>query len=193
MEDFLSRLDSVPLLLPLAIVVLRITDVSIGTVRMIMVIRGRRMTAAILGFFEVIVWLTAITGILSHITDWINVVAYGLGFALGNVVGMIIEGKMAVGQQAIRFISRKHGKRIIRVLRTKSFGVTEVRGSGRYGPVGVGFVIVSRKKAHSVLEIISELDPSAVVTIEDVRHSNIVDYNKMLGGTTRWRRFLKKK
>ena len=192
MEEFLDRLDSVPFLLALAIVALRIVDVSLGTVRMIMVIRGRQLNAAILGFFEVMVWLTAITAILSHITYWINVVAYGVGFALGNVIGMFIESKMAVGQQAIRFISREQGDRIIRTLRARGFGVTEVVASGREGPVGLGFVIVSRKKVPEVMETISGIDSASVVTIEDVRHSNIVDYHRMLGGT-RWRTFLKKK
>ena len=192
MEEFFNRIDSVPFLLPLAIVCLRIIDVSLGTMRMILVIRGRRLYAATLGFFEVIVWLTAITGILSHITDWINVVAYGVGFSLGNVVGMFIESKMAVGQQAIRFISPELGERITRVLRAKGFGVTEVVASGREGPVGLGFVIVSRKKLPEVMEIISGIDSAAVVTIEDVRHSNIVEYHHLAGGK-KWRPFLKKK
>jgi len=192
LEEFLNRLDSVPFLLALAIVALRIVDVSVGTVRMIMVIRGRQMYAAVLGFFEVMVWLTAITAILSHISDWINVVAYGAGFALGNVIGMFIESKMAVGQQAIRFISREQGDRIIRTLRARGFGVTEVVASGREGPVGLGFVIVSRKKVSEVMEIISGIDPTSVVTVEDVRHSNIVEYHRMLGGK-KWRTFFKKK
>jgi len=192
MEEFLNRIDSVPFLLPLAIVCLRIIDVSIGTIRMILVIRGRRLSAAILGFFEVIVWLTAITGILSHITDWINVVAYGVGFALGNVVGIFIEAKMAVGQQALRFISPDLGERITRVLRAKNFRVTEVVASGREGPVGLGFVIVSRRKVPEVMEIISGIDSAAVVTIEDVRHSNIVEYQSLAGGK-KWRTFFKKK
>ena len=192
MEELLDRLDSVPYLLPLAIVGLRVIDVSLGTIRMIMVIRGRRLYAATLGFFEVMVWLTAITGILSHITNWLNVVAYGVGFALGNVVGMLIESRMAVGQQAIRFISPEHGERITRVLRAKGFGVTEVVASGREGPVGLGFVIASRKKVPEAMEIITGVDPGVVATIKDVRHSNIVEYHRMLGGS-RWRSFLKKK
>lgn len=192
MEELLNRLDSVPFLLPLAIVCLRIIDVSIGTVRMILVIRGRRLYAAVLGFFEVIVWLTAITGILSHITNLLNVLAYGVGFAIGNVVGMLIESKMAVGQQVIRFISTDEGDRIIRTLRAKRFGVTEVVASGREGPVGLGFIIVSRKKVPEVVDTISGIDPAAVVTIGDVRQSNIVDYYPAMGWK-RWRTFFKKK
>jgi len=192
LEELLDRLDSLPYMLPLAIVGLRIIDVSLGTIRMIMVIRGRRLYAATLGFFEVIIWLTAITGILSHITNWLNVLAYGVGFALGNVMGIIIESRMAVGQQAIRFISPEHGERITRVLRAKGFGVTEVVASGREGPVDLGFVIASRKKVPEAMEIITGVDSAAVVTIEDVRQSNVVEYHRMMGGS-RWGWILKKK
>ena len=192
MEELLDRLDSVPYMLPLAIMGLRIIDVSLGTIRMIMVIRGRRLYAATLGFFEVIIWLTAITGILSHINNWLNVLAYGAGFALGNVVGILLESRMAVGQQAIRFISLEHGERITRVLRARGFGVTEVVASGREGPVGLGFVIAARRKVPDAMGIITGVDSAAVATIEDVRHSNIVEYHRLLGGS-RWRSFFKKK
>lgn len=193
MEILLKRLDEVPLLLPVAIMLLRIVDVSLGTVRVIMVFRGKRFTAAVLGFFEVIIWLIAITGIISHITNWLNVIFYGLGFALGNIVGMQIENMMAVGQQVVRFISPEEGDRITRVLRAKGYGATEVVASGREGPVGLGFVITSRKKVPALVGFISGVDPKAVVTIEDVRYSNIVEYFQPIGTGSRWLRFLKKK
>jgi len=192
-EILLERLDEVPFLLPVAIMFLRIIDVSMGTVRLIMVFRGRRITAAVLGFFEVIIWLTAITAIISHITDWVNVIFYGLGFALGNVVGMMIENIMAVGQQVVRFISTEESDKITRILRAKGYGVTEVVASGREGPVGLGFLIAARKKIPSLIGLISGMDPKAVVTIEDVRYSNIVEYVRPIGIGSRWLKFIKKK
>jgi len=192
LETLLNKLDSVPLLLPLAIMCARIIDVSIGTVRMIMVIRGKRLRAAVMGFFEVTIWLTAITAIISHIDNWLNVIFYGLGFATGNVVGMLIENKMAVGQQVVRFISPDEGDRIIRTLRAKGFGVTEVVASGHEGPVGFGLVISSRRKVPGLVSIISSVDPKAVVTVEDVRYSNIVEFYQPAGRFNRWK-IMKKK
>lgn len=193
MEILLEKLDEVPFLLPVAIMFLRIIDVSLGTVRLIMVFRGRRITAAVLGFFEVIIWLTAITAIISHITDWVNVIFYGMGFALGNVVGMQIENIMAVGQQVVRFISTEESDKITRILRAKGYGVTEVVASGREGPVGLGFLIAARKKIPSLIGLISGMDSKAVVTIEDVRYSNIVEYVRPIGIGSRWLKSLKKK
>ncbi len=193
MEQLLDYLDQYPLLLPLAIMCSRVVDVSIGTVRMVMVIRGRRYTAAVLGFFEVTIWLMAITGIISHVDNLISYVAYGLGFAIGNIVGLTIEQKMAVGQQVVRYISSEEGEHISRVLRTRGFGVTEFSGSGREGPVMLGFVIAPRKKVPGLMEIICGVDPRSVVTIEDVRHSNIVEYKQRSGDMWGRMKILKKK
>ncbi len=194
MGNLLDGLESIPMLLPLAIMCMRITDVSISTMRMIMIIRGRRLTAACLGFFEVMVWLAAITGIFSHLDNWVNVIFYGLGFSLGNIVGMFIESKMAVGQQVLRFISRSEGGRIIDALRGQGHGVTQVAATGRDGPVGLGFLIAARKKVPRLIDAINEIDPAAVITVEDVRHSNIVDYYQQGQiGTRWWNNFLKKK
>lgn len=176
MEAILDRLDSVPFLLPVAIMLIRIVDVSLDTVRVIMLFRGRKITAACLGFFEVSIWLIAITAIVSRVNNWLNIVFYGLGFAAGNIVGMFIEGKMAVGQQVVRFISSEEGEKISRILRSKGFGVTEVVASGLAGPVGLGLAIAPRKKVPSLIEVIQEADPKAVVTVEDVRHTNISQY-----------------
>lgn len=194
MDHLLDGLEGIPFLMPLAIMCMRISDVSISTMRMIMIIRGRRLIAACLGFFEVLIWLAAISAIFSHLNHWVNVIFYGIGFSLGNVTGMYIESKMAVGQQVLRFISRNEGDRIIASLRDKGQGVTQVQAAGRDGPVGLGFMIAARKKVPRIIEHITEIDPAAVITVEDVRHSNIVDYYQHGQiGTRWWNNFLKKK
>ncbi len=193
MEALLDRIEEVPFLLPLAIMCLRIVDVSIGTTRVILVIRGQRLGASVLGFFEVTIWLTAITAILRHTDNWVNVVAYGTGFALGNMIGMFIEKRMAIGQQVVRFISSTHGDEIVRTLRRTGYGVTEVVASGREGPVGFGLVIVARRRVPELIEAIAGIDPRAVVTVEDVRYSNVVEYFQPSGSMRLWNRLAKKK
>jgi uncharacterized protein YebE (UPF0316 family) len=127
----------------------------------------------------------------------ISYFAYGIGFALGNIVGLFIEQKMAVGQQVVRYISSEEGENISRILRGQGFGVTEFSGSGREGPVMLGFVIAPRKKVSGLMRIIESVDTTAVVTIEDVRHSNIVEYRRIVegapGGLFARLRILKKK
>src|SRR5512136_2996901 len=86
-------------IMPLLIFLARICDVSIGTMRIIFVSKGKKNIAPILGFFEVLIWITAISKIMQNLDDYINYVAYAAGFATGNLVGMILEEKLAMGFQ----------------------------------------------------------------------------------------------
>ncbi|MBM3316827.1 MAG: hypothetical protein FJY75_03145, partial [Candidatus Eisenbacteria bacterium] len=83
--------------LPLAIVVARVIDVSLGTVRVILLNRGMRYLAPLLGFFEVLIWLLAIGQIMQNLSNWACYLAYATGFALGNFTGLWIEGRLAMG------------------------------------------------------------------------------------------------
>ena len=114
-----------------------------------------------------------------------NLLGYAAGFATGNVVGIQIEKLMAVGKQVIRYISSDYGeKTLTRVLRSRGLGVTEISASGREGPVTVALVILNRKRVPEIIKIIDEIDPKTVVTVEDVRHTNVAEYSRM--SRTRW-------
>jgi uncharacterized protein YebE (UPF0316 family) len=135
MQTVTEWLDAYPVFWPLFIILARITDVSLGTVRTICVVRGARWTAACLGFAEVIVWITAVSGVLIQPT-LVKVVSYGLGFALGNACGVWMEGRLAMGQQRIVAISKNYSQAIAMALRMADYTVTEVparRGGGGNG------------------------------------------------------------
>lgn len=160
------------MLLPLAIVCARIFDVSIGTLRIIFVGRGLRYVAPVLGFFEVLIWLIAISQIMSNLTNWINYVAYATGFALGNFVGMAIEERMAMGLIAVRIITQKDATELIAAIGKNDFGVTSVPAQGINGDVHLIFSIVKRKNKEQILKLVWKFNPTAFVSIEDVRSAH---------------------
>ena len=84
-----------PLLGALLIFCLRLIDVSMGTVRILMAVRGRRLLAGAIGFFEVTIFLVAISQVVANIGNWWNVLGYAGGFAVGTILGMTIEKKLA--------------------------------------------------------------------------------------------------
>ena len=168
-----------PYLMPFIIAIMRVVDVSLGTIRIVYVVRGQQYYAALLGFFEVLIWITVISWIMANLGNAWNLLGYAAGFATGNIVGIQIEKLMAVGKQVIRFISADYGDRITRVLRSMGYGVTEISASGREGPVTVALVIVNRKRVPEIIRIIDEIDSKTVVTVEDVRHANVVEYKRM--------------
>lgn len=158
--------------LPLLIFVARILDVTFGTLRIIFVARGLRFLSAFVGFFEVLIWILAIGQVMQNLTNWVNYVAYSLGFSAGNWVGVSLEKKIAIGNLIVRIITRREADDLVNFLRRSGYGVTSVEARGETGPVKLIFTIVRRKKLPEVLEIIQRFNPNAFYTIEDVRFVN---------------------
>lgn len=115
------------LLLPLFIFLARIFDVSLGTLRIIFVTKGMRIIAPLVGFFEVLIWLLAISRIMQDLDNWVSYIAYAGGFATGNFVGMYLEERLAIGHEMIRVITRKDATSLIEKLRDMGYGVTSVK------------------------------------------------------------------
>jgi len=159
-------------LMPLLIFLARICDVSIGTMRIIFVSKGKKYIAPIMGFFEVLIWITAISKIMQNLDNYVNYVAYAAGFATGNFVGMLIEEKLAVGFQMIRIITYQDGQVLVQDLNNGGFGATSVEAHGAKEKVYIIYTIVQRTELQKVLSIIDQFNPKAFYTIEDVRAVN---------------------
>ena len=156
-------------ILPLLIFFARILDVSIGTLRLIFVSKGYKFYAPLLGFFEVVIWLLAIGQIMQHLDNFLCYVAYGLGFATGNYLGIILEEKMSLGTVLIRVVPKFDTTNLTSHLREHSFGASLVDIEGMTGKLKMIFTIVKRKDLKEVMGIIHEHNPQAFVTIEDVK------------------------
>jgi uncharacterized protein YebE (UPF0316 family) len=159
-------------LMPVLIFLARICDVSIGTMRIIFVSKGKRNIAPILGFFEVLIWITAISKIMQNLDNYVNYIAYAAGFATGNFVGMIIEEKLAMGILMIRVFAHERGSELVRSLNVKGYGATVVQASGAREKVDLIYTIVRRNELENVLGLIKGFNPDAFYTIEDVKSAN---------------------
>ena len=156
-------------LLPLLIFLARICDVSIGTMRIIFVSKGKKYIAPVLGFFEVLIWITAISKIMQNLDNYVNYIAYAAGFATGNFVGMIIEEKLAMGFQMIRVFTYKDGPELVQILNGNGCGATTVDAHGSKEKVDIIYTIVQRTELPQVVELITRFNPKAFYTIEDVK------------------------
>ncbi len=157
------------LILPLLILIARVIDVSLGTMRIIFVSKGNRIVAPILGFFEVFIWIIAIGQIMGNINNFACYFGYAAGFALGNYVGLRLEDHLALGNLLIRIISQKDGNILIKNLNDKGYGATMVEGEGSLGKVQLIYSIVKRENLQKVIEIINEFNPKSFYSIEDIR------------------------
>ena len=157
------------ILLPLLIFLARICDVSINTIRIIYMLGGRRGTSTILGFFESLIWLMAISQIFKHLDNWVCYVAYPAGFASGIFVGMIIEERIAYGKVIVRIITRKEVTPLIQFLNAQEFRYTKVVAEGPDGHENLVFTVLQRERLDDLLEKLKEILPSAFYTIEKVK------------------------
>ncbi len=152
---------------PLFIFLLRIGDVSIATLRLLYAVRGRKVMAAALGFFEILIWIVAVGTVVRNFGSPLLVVGYAAGFAAGTYVGITIEQTLALGLAEVRVISRGAGVEIAEALRSLGFGVTEVLGQGREGRVEILYTIVRRRWVKRLSQEVERWDPDAFVVVEE--------------------------
>lgn len=156
-------------LLPLLIFLARIGDVSLDTVRIIFISRNLKYYAAVIGFFEVMIWLLAIRQIFQNLSNPVCFVAYAAGFATGNFVGIIIENKLSIGKVIMRIIARECADDLVSFLRSAGYGITVIQAEGSTGPVRLIFSIVERQNLEHIVDMIKKYNPQAFYSIEDVR------------------------
>jgi uncharacterized protein YebE (UPF0316 family) len=157
------------IILPLLIFCARVCDVTIGTVRIIFVARGRKVFASLLGFCEALIWLLAIGQIRKNLNNFACYIAYAGGFALGNFVGISLEEKLAMGIVVVRIITRQPGVELISGLKEAGYGVTSVDAQGVMGSVHIVYTLIRRSDLHTVVEIIERFNPKAFYSVEDIR------------------------
>jgi uncharacterized protein YebE (UPF0316 family) len=148
---------------------LRVTDMTLDTLRVLFVMRGRKGFAWVLGFFQSAVFVIAITSVLQNLDNPRNIIGYAAGFATGNVFGMLIEERLAVGYMDLRIISSRRGTAIAERLREEGYAVTEIPARGKDGMVTMLSCSIRRRYVPRVDRLVREVDESAFITAEEVR------------------------
>ncbi len=189
LHDIFSSHIVAMIVVPLLIVLSRIMDVSIGTLRIIFVSKGMKYVAPFLGFFEVLIWLVAISQIMQNLTNAVNYFAYALGFAIGNYVGIRIEERIALGNVVMRIITQKDAKSLITYLKNTDFKWTILDADGPEGPVNVLFTVLKRADLKDMVSIVKHYNPNAMYTVEDIRFISSGYLPTTLGSEKSARRF----
>lgn len=175
----------------LLIMLARIGDVSLGTLRTVCVVQGRRKLAISLSFFEVLLWVLVASKVMTNLSQQpIYALAYALGYSTGCFVGMTIEKRVALGDQVVRVFTH-HGGALAGALRREGFRVTEFEGIGRDGPITLLFLQVSRRQANGLAAKLHALDPSCYYVVDDIRAASSV-LHRLSSQTSGWSMFKRK-
>ena len=155
--------------LPLLIFAAEVCVVTASTLRIIFVARGQTLLAPLLGFFEITTWLFAIGKTMQNLDNFTCSLAFALGFTLGNLLGMLIEKKLAMGTVVVRVITHRDAAELIAALRAARFGVTCMDGEGATGPVQIIVTVVKRKQLAEVVALIEAHHPQAFYAVDEVQ------------------------
>lgn len=148
---------------------LRLADVPIGTLKTVLMVRGMRTWATILGLIEVTVWITAIGRVMGQLDNPWNIAGYALGYSAGTWLGMWIESRLAFGSVEVHTISMTKSSEVADAIRVFGYGVTQFQALGQSGPVSIVGTIAERKHLDGLLNRIREVDPSAFVTVDETK------------------------
>jgi uncharacterized protein YebE (UPF0316 family) len=171
----------------------RVIDVTLGTIRTISIVHGRVKTAFVLGFFESAVWLVVVAGIINVVREQpILGVFYAFGFALGNMVGILIERRLAFGHAAVRIVSPRMGDVLVDALRAEGYSATTFQGDGLNGPVTMIYIVTNRRDISRALKLVRSIDPEAFYIAEQ---AGLITKSTrpIMPQRTGWRGVLKKK
>jgi len=153
------------------ILVFKTIEVSMATLRIVLITKDERLKGAIIGFFEVVLWVILVSTVLSNITqDPIKVVIYALGFAIGNYVGSLIENYIAIGTSNVEAIVLKQdGALLCKELRDRGFAVTTVNAHGMNNEREILYMHIPRKKVREAVLLIKSIQNNVVITINDIK------------------------
>ena len=150
------------------IVLARITDVSLDTIRTVSIVQGRRAFAAALGFFEAVVYICAVAKVLLNMDHPVYALAYGIGYANGTYLGITIERRLAFGEQVATLLTRK-GADLVQALRAANYRLAEVKGHTQDGDLTIVYVELARRDAPKLLKLASAVDNRCFCVVNDVR------------------------
>lgn len=157
------------LIVPLLICISRVFDVILGTLRIVLVIQGRKILATLCGFFEVLIWICVAAQVMGQLANFVYYMAWALGFALGTYVGMILEEKISLGNVIVRVITADNPENLKGIFKSNKINATQIKGYSEEGEVDLFFAVIERKRLKFLEKLIRAGCPDALYTIESVR------------------------
>ena len=149
----------------------KIVEVSLTTIRIVLITRGEKFYGSVIGFFEVLIWLYVIGTMLVGINEApLKMITYASGFACGNYIGCILEEKLALGLITINaIVSEKYGETLAKILRKENVGVTLIEAEGLREEKKMLILHVKRKRKSEILHLIENSEINAVISLADTK------------------------
>ncbi len=158
-------------LIYLLIILVKTFEVTMATLRIKLITKGEQLQGAIVGFFEVIIWVVLVSTVLKDITnDPLKVLAYAIGFGLGNFYGIAVENRLGLGTIRVEVIVKaEDGLKLANELRKLGYAVTVTEGKGMNFDRNILIIIARRKKTSELVTKIKSIQENSFITITDTK------------------------
>ena len=161
------------LLLCLKIFFVRILDVSMGTLRTVVTVKGKNLYASMIGFFEMFIWFLIVKEALNttETSIWIAV-AYSLGFATGTYIGGTLSKKLISGNLSVQIITNKAYPDMVNTLRNEGYGVTvmDVEGKNKDQEKYMLFIEINNKSLNHLQHLVKKIDNYAFIVVNETKY-----------------------
>ncbi len=168
MSAFLDTLrDISPILVCLMVCAAKIVEISIQSLKTCMMVKGQRMKAAMLGFVECMIWGLVISTLVTTLgDDYLLLIFYCFGYAVGLFLGSTIESKLAIGTSNLElFANNENTEKITTYLKERNMGYTVLDGYGSKDKMNMIFIVLARKEAQKTLKDIRKICDNKVFVV----------------------------
>ncbi len=158
-------------LLCLKVFGVRIIDVSLGTLRTVVTIKGNIKIASLIGFFEVLVWFLVVKEALNTDSNSIFIgVSYALGFACGTYIGGIISNRFIDVNFTVEVITSKVSDEMIKAIRDNGYGLSIIKASGINDSKHLLFISIEDDSYDHLKKLIAKYDPNAFIVVNENKY-----------------------
>ncbi|MBN1483330.1 MAG: hypothetical protein JXA37_01290 [Chloroflexia bacterium] len=142
----------------------RVVDVAMGTIRVQWIVQGRRVQAALMGFFEVLIFILIVSRVIGGgIEHPAYALSYAGGFAAGTLLGVTLSDRMRKAVVEVTVIPHVPWEELEVQIRQAGFALTRQSGMGREGQVEILHIVCVRRELPKLLAVINKLDAAAFV------------------------------
>jgi len=155
----------------LLILVAKIIEVTLATVRIVLITKGEKTIGAIIAFFEILIWIAIVSNVITGLaSDPLKAVFYALGFALGNYFGSMLEERIGLGVSEVQIIVKEeHGEELAAFIRDQGYAVTVIEGFGLNQKRHILYAMLPRKQVRLLTKQIKVYQDNSVITVHEIK------------------------
>lgn len=158
-------------LLCLKIFIARLIDVSLGTFRTIMTVKGKDLSAALIGIVEITVWFLVVKEALNtENNSYFIVLSYALGFSIGTFIGGKISRLFIKSNLEVQVVLSNRDDKIVEIIRKEGYGVTAIDVKGAKSEKYMLYIQIRDKSLQKLKDIVKSLDKDAFIVVNETKY-----------------------